>query len=132
MRGLHVALVMGLGCAAALHSGAVAAQSVSHGQVLFESRCVACHSLDEHRVGPALRGVVGRVAGKAPGFAYSSALAQSTHRWDVQHLQAWLTNPEAVVPGQAMNYRLDQPQDRADVVAYLAQQRLVSGGRKVP
>jgi cytochrome c len=81
---------------------------------------VACHSLDEHRVGPALRDVVGRKAGKKPGFEYSPALVAATHTWDRISLKNWLTNPENFVPGQGMNYRLDQPQDRDDVVAFLA------------
>ena len=110
------ALLLGvLGLCAGAH-----AQSVVRGQALFESRCVACHSLDTNRVGPALRGVVGRTAGKAKDFFYSEAMTTATHVWDAPKLKAWLTNPEAVVPGQDMNYRLDIPQDREDVVAYLA------------
>jgi cytochrome c len=96
------------------------AEPVVRGQALFESRCVACHSLDTNRVGPALRGVVGRVAGKADDYVYSQAMAAATHVWNAPKLRAWLTNPEAVVPGQNMNYRLDTAQDRDDVVAYLA------------
>ncbi len=96
------------------------AQSVARGQALFESRCGACHSLDANRVGPALRGVVGRTAGKAKDYFYSEPMAAATHVWDVPKLKAWLTNPEDVVPGQEMNYRLDIPADREDVVAYLA------------
>jgi cytochrome c len=96
------------------------AQSVERGQALFESRCVACHSLDANRVGPALRGVLGRTAGKANDYFYSKAMAAATHVWDAPQLKAWLTNPEDVVPGQEMNYRLDLSQDREDVVAYLA------------
>lgn len=87
---------------------------------MVESRCFACHSLDENRVGPALRGVVGRVAGKAAGYDYSDALAAATFRWDSQGIKTWLTDPEQRVPGQRMNYRLDQAQDREDVAAYLA------------
>jgi len=64
--------------------------------------------------------VVGRTAGKAHGYFYSEAMAGATHVWDAPQLKAWLTNPETVVPGQDMNYRLDIPQDREDVVAYLA------------
>jgi cytochrome c len=86
--------------------GSASAQPVARGQVLFESRCVACHSVDANRVGPSLRGVVGRVAGKADGYFYSDAMAAATHVWDAPKLRTWLTNPEAVVPGQNMNYRL--------------------------
>lgn len=103
-------------------SGAVAgahAQSAQHGQMLFETRCVACHSLDSNRVGPALRGVAVRPAGKAPGYSYSDAMAAATHVWNAERLKLWLTNPEGLVPGQKMNYRVDDPTDREDVVAYL-------------
>ncbi|MFM2252278.1 MAG: hypothetical protein RJB68_615 [Pseudomonadota bacterium] len=94
--------------------------SVSRGQQLVESRCFGCHSVDSNRIGPALGGVVGRKAGKAEGYDYSKALAAATHIWTVVGLKAWLTDPEKVVPGQEMNYRLDLAQDREDVVAYLA------------
>lgn len=94
--------------------------SVSRGQQLVESRCFGCHSVDSNRIGPALGGVVGRKAGKAEGYDYSKALAAATHTWTVAGLKAWLTDPEKVIPGQEMNYRLDLAQDREDVVAYLA------------
>ena len=111
----------GLALALALLVPALAqAQSASRGQMLVESRCFACHSLDSNRVGPALRGVVGRHAGTAPDFDYSQALAKATHTWDCAGIKAWLTNPEQVVPGQQMNYRLELAADRDDVVAYLA------------
>lgn len=95
-------------------------ESLAHGQVIFETRCGACHSLDTHRVGPALGTVWGRMAGKAPDFDYSPALAAATHVWHRDKLLAWLENPEAVVPGQRMGYRVARVQDRLDVVAYLA------------
>jgi cytochrome c len=104
----------------ALPAAAQQATSVARGQALFESRCIACHSLDDNRVGPALRTVIGRTAGKVRDYAYSSAMTAATHTWNREKLTAWLTNPEDVVPGQAMNYRLDVAQDRIDVVAYLA------------
>jgi len=93
---------------------------MQRGQQLVESRCFACHSLDANRAGPALRGVVGRKAGKAEGYFFSEAMAAATHTWTVAGLKAWLTNPEKVVPGQEMNYYLTEAQDREDVVAYLA------------
>jgi cytochrome c len=94
--------------------------SVPRGKQLFESRCVGCHSLDANRVGPALGTVFGRIAGKASGFDYSDALRAATHVWDEPRLKAWLTNPEALVPGQGMGYRVDSAIDRDDILAYLA------------
>lgn len=94
--------------------------SVPQGKQLFESRCVGCHSLDANRVGPALGTVFGRIAGKASGYDYSPALGAATHVWSAPKLKAWLTNPEALVPGQGMGYRVDSATDRDDIVAYLA------------
>ncbi|MEO8118527.1 MAG: c-type cytochrome [Rhodoferax sp.] len=94
--------------------------STAKGQVIFESRCVACHSLDANRVGPALGSVFGRIAGKAPDFSYSKALGAASHVWDRDKLLAWLGNPESVVPGQAMGYSVETLDDRREVVAYLA------------
>ncbi len=113
------AWVAGLGVVVC-HAAPAAAQSLERGQALFASRCTGCHSLDEIRVGPALRNVLGRRAGKASGYFYAEAIAAAKHVWDRLQLKAWLTNPENVVPGQNMNYRLELPQDRKDVVAYLA------------
>ena len=101
-------------------SALVHAQSVSRGKQIIESRCSACHSLDYNRVGPALRGVVGRAAGKAEDFEYSAALAAATHTWNSESIKIWLANPELFVPGQKMNYQLDLKEDREDVAAYLA------------
>lgn len=94
--------------------------AVARGKQLFETRCVACHSLDTHRVGPALGTVWGRRAGKAADYVYSPSLAAAKHVWTTSQLLAWLTNPEDVVPGQAMGYQLESAQDRGDAVAYLA------------
>ena len=113
--GVWVALLVGSPLAAQ-------AQSAVRGQTLFESRCTACHSLDAHRVGPALQTVVGRKAGTAKDYDYSPALAGATHRWDRALLLAWLTDPEKVVPGQGMGYRVDDAKDREDLVAYLSAQ----------
>jgi cytochrome c len=89
------------------------------GQRLYESRCIGCHSLDNHRAGPAHRGVVGRRAGTATGYDYSAALAVAQFVWTPENLDRWLADPEALVPGQKMGYRMSDATDRADVIAYL-------------
>jgi cytochrome c len=62
---------------------------------------------------------VGRKAGSAPGFDYSKAVAASKLVWTRANLLSWLAGPEAVIPGQAMNYSLGDMREREDVVAYL-------------
>ncbi|HVO45778.1 MAG TPA: cytochrome c family protein [Steroidobacteraceae bacterium] len=91
-----------------------------HGQVVYQV-CASCHSIDEDDVGPRHRGVVGRVAGTVAGYPYSPALKAAGLTWDAQTLDRWLTNPQRLVPGSKMFFLLSNPQDRADVIAYLSQ-----------
>lgn len=94
--------------------------SAERGLAIYQAKCIACHSTDENRVGPAHTGVVGRRAGKAKGYDYSEALAKSKLVWTTSTLEAWLADPEKTIPGQRMGYRLSLAQERADVIAYLA------------
>ena len=93
-----------------------------HGRTVYQI-CMGCHSLDEDDVGPHHRGVVGRTAGSVPGYAYSPALKNSHIVWDRESLDRWLTSPQGLVPGAKMFFALPSAQDRADVIAYLAEQR---------
>jgi cytochrome c len=90
-----------------------------HGKEIYENRCIACHSPDANRVGPMHRGVYGRKAGSLPDYTYSKALKASAFTWTDETLDKWLTNPQAFVPGQKMNFKVTKPEDRADVIAYL-------------
>lgn len=108
-----------------LFAGAAHAQTrgdAARGESIYRERCAACHSLDANRVGPAHRGVYGRRVGQAPGFNYSPALRGSRIVWNDATLDRWLTDPQAFIPGQRMNFRLGDAQQRADVIAYLRAQ----------
>ena len=89
---------------------------------LYQS-CVGCHSLDENDVGPRHRGIVGRAAGSLPDYAYSAALKRSGLIWTPQTLDRWLRDPQKLVPGAKMYFSVAKPKDRADIIAYLGQQR---------
>lgn len=103
----------------AMASSAWAAGDAERGRQAYEARCGGCHSVEADRIGPRHAGVVGRRAGSVAGFAYSEALRKSGFAWDATLLDRWLTDPEALVPGQRMGYRLNDAQVRADIVAYL-------------
>jgi cytochrome c len=90
----------------------------SHGEALYES-CQDCHSLDKNDVGPRHRGVFGRKAASLTDYDYSDALKSANIVWNEETLDKWLTDPQAVAPGAKMFFHLDNPQDRADVIAYL-------------
>lgn len=96
--------------------------SAVRGKTLYQS-CMGCHSIEENDVGPKHRGVVGRPAGAIPGYAYSSALKKSGLVWTPANLDRWLTNPQKMVPGAKMYFSVSNPQNRADIIAYLATQR---------
>jgi cytochrome c len=105
----------------ALHGSAWAGPLVGdadRGEQIYEA-CQDCHSLDKNDVGPRHRGVFGRKAASLPDYDYSDALKSANIVWNEETLDKWLTDPQAVAPGAKMFFHLDNPQDRADVIAYL-------------
>ncbi len=99
-------------------AGAPVAGDANRGETIYEA-CQDCHSLDKNDVGPRHRGVFGRKAGSLPDYDYSEALKSANIVWNEETLDKWLTDPQAVAPGAKMFFHLDNPQDRADVIAYL-------------
>ena len=89
------------------------------GRSAFEKRCTGCHALDHEKTGPRLAGVVGRKAGTVSGFAYSDAVKTSEVVWTEPALGKWLTEPETVIPDTDMAFRLDNPFERAAIIAFL-------------
>jgi cytochrome c len=92
------------------------------GATLFKQQCATCHTTnlsEPVRQGPSLFGIVGRSAGKAEGFHYSAGFAKADFVWDDAKLDAWLTNPQDIIPGAVMAYRQAKPETRAAVIAYL-------------
>jgi len=89
------------------------------GRELFATVCAECHALDRSKVGPPLEGVVGRAAGRVAGYPYSAAVAHAGVVWTPDTLDRWLENPQALVPGAQMPYRLPDAIRRSDIIAYL-------------
>ena len=96
------------------------AGDVQKGAALYQNRCTACHAIDSNKTGPAHRGVMGRRVGSLAGYGYSVELARSRLRWTPQTLNVWLQDPEELVAGQRMGFQVEDPQERADLIAYLA------------
>ena len=96
------------------------AGDANRGETLYEA-CQDCHSLDKNDVGPRHRGVFGRKAASLPDYDYSDALKSANIVWNEETLDKWLTDPQALAPGAKMFFHLDNPQDRADVIAYLTE-----------
>ena len=100
-----------------------AAGDTDRGKAVFEHQCAVCHSTvpEFHKEGPSLAGVYGRRAGKAPFFAGYKGLRGSEIVWDERTLDDWLADPRALLGGKntTMTLRLDDPGQRADVIAFL-------------
>ena len=102
-------------------SAAFAAADPTQGQKAFQN-CAACHSAAQgaNSVGPSLFGIVGRKAASVPGFAYSRAMKNSNLSWTAQTLDAYLADPQKLVPGNHMPYSgMPDAQERAALIAYL-------------
>ena len=104
-----------------LAAGAVQGASES-GEALY-SRCLGCHSFEQHRTGPKHCGLFGRRAGSAPDYAYSPAMKRSGIVWNQASLERFLAAPTEVVPGTTMTYAgVADRSERAALIAYLKEQ----------
>lgn len=91
------------------------------GETVF-AQCRTCHLVEEGKngVGPSLYGIVGRASGSIEGFNYSDANASSGVTWTPEVMFEYLEAPREFMPGTRMAFPgLKNPQDRADVIAYL-------------
>jgi cytochrome c len=105
-----------------------AQQGAEQGKQMFERRCTGCHSLDNDKEGPHLRGVYGRQAGTAPNFNYSTALKSAHFVWDDQQLEKWLTDTQSLVEDNNMDFHVPKADERAAIIRYL---KLLSSPRNV-
>jgi cytochrome c len=112
------------GTAPAATAAASGAPDPDHGKILF-AQCRSCHTVAKDAAdmtGPNLHGLFGRKVASKPGYSYSAALRAQSFVWDKAHLDIWLTDPKADVPGTKMTFLgFPDAKDRADVIAYLAE-----------
>lgn len=116
--------------AAVIAAGAVSAPALaqpgdpSRGERDFRA-CAPCHSLepDRNMTGPSLANLWGRKAGGLASFErYSSALKASGIIWDDRSLDGWLTDPQRMVPDNAMPFDgITDSAVRTDLLAFLKQ-----------
>jgi cytochrome c len=102
-------------------TGALAQADAKRGEKVFEE-CRACHGLEPgvHNVGPSLAGLLGRKTAANDHFRFSPALRRSNLTWNRQTLDAFVADPQKVVPANRMPYSgLPDAKDRADLIACL-------------
>lgn len=99
---------------------ALDAGDVTHGKTLY-SKCRSCHTAGADGIGPRHCDVVGRKAGSIAGYNYSPAMQKCGLTWTPENLDRFLAEPAKTVPGTFMTFAgIHKPQDRADLIAYLA------------
>jgi cytochrome c len=100
----------------------LAKADAAKGENVFK-KCAACHNAEPggaNALGPGLYGVMGNPIAGHPGFAFSEPLKSKGGTWDWETMSAWLANPKKFAPGTKMTFAgLGNPQDRADVMAFL-------------
>ena len=113
-----------LAVTAALASPAFADGDAEKGAKVFV-KCKACHENEKgvNKVGPTLKGIVGRKTATVEGFKYSDAmLAKGAEGivWDEATLATYLPDPKAFVPKTKMTFPgLKKPEEVADIIAFL-------------
>lgn len=107
-------------------AGQSQAQDAAAGEKVF-TKCKACHVADEdtNKVGPSLKGVIGRTAGTHANFKYSIAMVDAGKGglvWDDAKMTEYLKDPKAMVKGTKMAFPgLKKDDEIANVIAYLKQ-----------
>lgn len=96
----------------------------SSGEALFATNCSGCHKVGDgtsHRIGPDLWGVIGRKVASADSFVgYSPGLTALGGKWTEERLNKFIENPQAMVPGSAMEIEgIADADSRARIIDYL-------------
>jgi cytochrome c len=107
-------------------SVAMAEGDPAKGKKVF-NKCKACHFVDKekNKVGPYLKGVVGRKAAAVEKFKYSKAMKKKAEEglvWTEENIAKYLKAPKKFIPGNKMAFAgLKKDEDIANVIAYLKQ-----------
>jgi len=130
---LAVTLAIGLGLCGAILAVTLAAAQIPlpapkppDGPTLFKQQCATCHTTnltDAVRQGPSLFNIIGRRVGTVEGFHYSAGFAKADFVWDEARIDAWISNPQEMIPGAVMAYRQAKPEVRTAIIAYLKELR---------
>ena len=121
---MHRSLILAAAGLFAMAGAALAGGDAAKGEKVF-NKCKACHTADAetNKVGPYLKGLIGRKTASATGYAYSPAMtefAAANPVWDDANFLKYIENPKASVPKTKMAFPgLKKEDERADLLAYL-------------
>ncbi len=122
MTGRILSGTIALAFAAALGGGAALAEGdPAKGEKVFK-KCKICHTFDpdKKKIGPHLKGIIGRKSASVEGYKYSKAMKAADVTWDEATLDEYLKKPKAFIKGTKMTFAgLKKEAQRQDVIAYL-------------
>jgi cytochrome c len=111
--------------ALSLMTGAALAEGdAAKGEKVF-NQCKACHDAEKgvNKVGPTLKGIIGRQIATVEGYNYSEdmkAFGAARGTWDDATFLEYIENPKKDVPKTKMAFPGIKKEDqRADLLAYL-------------
>ncbi|MFQ5564341.1 MAG: c-type cytochrome [Parvularculaceae bacterium] len=85
--------------------------------------CAVCHATTDDaqpRQGPNLKGVYGAPAARLEDYRYSEAMRAAGLSWTEKNLDAYIENPQKLVPGNNMAFAGEKrPDRRRAILAYL-------------
>jgi cytochrome c len=99
------------------------AQDATAGQRVF-TQCGTCHQVGPTArsiTAPVLNDIFGRVAGSVEGYRYSEAMKGSGITWDEETFRTYIKDPQALVPGSMMFFKLEDEKRIDDLIAFLKQ-----------
>jgi cytochrome c len=117
---IFAAIALLIACAAP----AFADGDTAKGEKIF-LKCKTCHDVEKgvNKVGPSLKGIVGRKAASVADYKYSEAVMAKAAEgvvWDEATLAAYLPDPKAFVPKTKMVFAgLKNPEEIADLISFL-------------
>lgn len=116
---ITIAVLSGAICA--IMEGAVSPPDATRGPDAFEKRRTGCHAADKVEIRPRMRGLYGDQYGEDRDFTYLDAFKNATVIWNPSTLDRWLTDTDSVIPGNDMLFRLNDADERANIIAFLKQ-----------
>ena len=109
----------------AMPASAVQADDLAAGKDAFNRQCAPCHVTERQKayvwLGPDLRGIFNRPAGKKEGYEYSGAFRKFAPGvvWDEGNLDTWISHAQGLVPNSRMLVRIRDAEERRIIIDYL-------------
>lgn len=121
---MKTSLTLAIAILAVTAGSALADGDAAKGAKVF-NKCKACHVADAetNRVGPYLKGVIGRKIASVADYKYSDSMKEfgaARDAWDDATFLEYIENPKKDVPKTKMAFAgIKKEEDRQDLLAYL-------------